>query len=213
MPNILIEQFPRLFEAAIKTSLGVFALLACGVGLLAWYFFGKERWGVKMAAFILSFGGVCALGYAVVQQAKDAQAAEGVRRTRIAECVSSALNRFQDRKTQDVRNQVRCEGAGAGGGGHTQTGVISYSAPPGYVIVGRPEVLDVHQSRGNQGALQFTQHGGTTTGASLPISCSSPSQMFGPGAWMGATLRSTIERPIQDSDRTRIEKECSAASP
>ena len=116
MTDALIEQFPRVFEAAIKTPLGVFALLACIVGLLAWLFFSKEHWGVRMGAFVLIFAGVCALGYAVFEAAKEAQRVAERRTSAIAGCLASALSRFQDRKTQDLRNQVRCEGAGVGGG-------------------------------------------------------------------------------------------------
>jgi hypothetical protein len=213
MPDALIEQFPTVFEAAIKTPLGVFALLACIVGLLAWLFFGKEHWRVKMGAFVLAFAGVCALGYAVFDAAKGAQGVAERRASTIADCLTAALSRLQDRSTQDVRNQVRCEGAGVGGGGQTRSDEVAFNAPPGYVIVGRPEILDVHQSRGRHGDLQFVKEGDATRGVRLPISCSSPSQPFGPGAWMGATVRSTIERPIQDTDRIRLQQQCASSSP
>lgn len=213
MLQTLVEQFPRVFEAAIKTPLGVLALLACIVGLLAWLFFGKEHWGVKMGAFVLIFGGVCVLGYAVFDAAKEAQHAAEHRNAKIAECLAGSVARFQDRKTQEVRNQVRCEGAGVGGGGHSQSDVVAFDAPPGYVIVGRPEVLNVEESRGQLGDLQFIAEDGVVRGVRLPISCSSPSQLFGPGAWMRATLRSTIERPVQDTERARLRQECNAEYP
>jgi hypothetical protein len=204
MPTVLLEQFPEIFSAAIKSPLGVFAMLACGVGLLAWYFFGKENSGVKLAVFVLIFGGVGALGYAIFQKASNEQKL-------VLGCVTSALDKLQDRQTKTVRNQVRCEGGGIGGTGQDLSGVVAFTAPPGYVIVGQPEIVDVHQSRGSQGDLQFTRVGEATTGVKLPITCSSPAQVFGPGAWMGATLRTTIERPVQDSERARIQKECSAS--
>jgi hypothetical protein len=81
MPNIFFEQFPKIFSAAIASSLGVFALLACGIGALAWFFFRTGHWGVKMTAFVLLFFGVCGLGYSVFQKTRDVQAEQGVTRS------------------------------------------------------------------------------------------------------------------------------------
>jgi hypothetical protein len=208
MPNVFWEQFPKVFELAVKTPLGVFALLSCILALIAWLFFRGAGTGPKVFAFVVLFLGVCLLGYATFDSAAELQLAEDARRREARKCLDDLVAKFQDRKPVSTRNEVRCEGGGTRGSGDTQEAVVALDAPPGYAFVGPPEIKDVRRSRGSHGALQFVSKDSLTTGIRLPIRCESPSQVFGPGAWMGATLAATVERPISEGQHAAFSKQC-----
>lgn len=125
------------------------------------------------------------------------------------DCVDGKIKEFKNIQSFSREGSVRCEGAGVGGSGHSKNGVVTFSAAPGYQIVGNIEIDNLSQNRGNYGQASYeTDDTGKVVKVSVPISCSSPSQMFGPGAWMNIRIRGRVELPPTEQELKSIFKSC-----
>ena len=61
----LIERLPEIITAAAQSYLGILALLAVALSVLAYFFFAKASEKVKVGIFVMLFVGVIAFGVAM----------------------------------------------------------------------------------------------------------------------------------------------------
>ena len=126
------------------------------------------------------------------------------------ECKNEKITTFK--KVEDFSRdaEVSCEGAGISGVGHSKNGSASFTAAPGYQIVGNILIDDLSRNNGNYGeAIYDKDNTGKIVKVTVPISCSSPSKLFGPGAWMKIRIRGKAEITPTKDDLKTIYNNCS----
>ena len=64
----LIKILPDVIKEAAKSQLGILALIILGIGTLAFLFFRDAPVAVRVAMFLVMFGGACAFARAVVRE-------------------------------------------------------------------------------------------------------------------------------------------------
>jgi hypothetical protein len=140
------------------------------------------------------------------------KAAANVIRTTQSACIESRAKEWLPNSFQES-GSVRCEGAGLSGHGQYKHDDVSYQAPPGYRIIGDVSITDVANNRGSHGAVVYVpESSGVVTRVTVPISCTSPGQVGGPGGWMNIRLDGKIERIDRSAIRERVERDCGAAA-
>lgn len=125
------------------------------------------------------------------------------------DCVDNKIAAFNKIEDFSREGQVRCEGAGISGHGQSKNEYVSFSAAPGYQIVGNIVIDDLSRNRGNYGQAEYEKDNtGKVVKVTVPISCSSPNQHFGPGAWMKIRIKGKVELPPTDIDLKNIFRNC-----
>src|SRR5687768_16270170 len=67
----LVERLPDIITAAAQSYLGILALLAVALSVLAYFFFAKASEKVKVGIFVMLFVGVIAFGVAMFRVSDD----------------------------------------------------------------------------------------------------------------------------------------------
>ena len=125
------------------------------------------------------------------------------------DCVDSKIAAFKKVEDFTREGKVRCEGAGISGHGDTKNDTVLFSAAPSYQIIGNVAIDDLSRNRGNYGQAVYEKNDtGKVIKVTVPISCSSPSQLFGPGAWMKIRIRGKVEIPPTEQDLKIIFRSC-----
>ncbi|MBP2305980.1 S1 family peptidase [Azospirillum melinis] len=132
------------------------------------------------------------------------------------QCVRLKLKELAEQiRPIDAQGSVRCEGGGPLGRGDRKNSTVSIDAPPGYFIDGPARVTIQSDNRGSHTGPFYGMSSTTQlqTRAWIEISCQSPNQVFGPGAWydtlLTANLKQIIDQPITD----RIVAQCEQQYP
>lgn len=135
------------------------------------------------------------------------------RQAAIAACVQTRTTALLRSDSFAAEGSVRCEGGGAFGNGQHRSSMAVYQAPPGFHIVGNVTTTDLSNNRGSYGAVSYVRdESQRATRVEVPISCRSPDQIGGPGAWMHVRLNGRIEAVLLPSDRASIERECATTT-
>lgn len=125
------------------------------------------------------------------------------------DCVDKKIADFKKIEDFSRDGKVRCEGGGLNGKSDTKESKVSFSAAPGYQLVGNITIKDVSNNRGKYGAAVYEKDAtGKVVKVEVPISCSSPSKRFGPGAWMQIKISGKVELPPSEKDLKSIFKSC-----
>ncbi len=125
------------------------------------------------------------------------------------DCVDEKIREFKKIEQFMREGSVRCEGAGLSGRSHRKNGEVSFRASPGYQLVGSVRIQVLSSNRGSQDAAVYERDAQQkVVGVSVPISCESPSQLFGPGAWMHIRISGETERPPSEKELKQLFREC-----
>lgn len=125
------------------------------------------------------------------------------------DCVDKKISEFKKVESFTRGGKVRCEGGGLNAKSDSKTSKVSFSAAPGYQLVGNVTIVDVSNNRGEYGPAAYEKDAtGKVVKVEVPISCSSPSKRFGPGAWMQIKINGKVELPPSEKDLKAIFKSC-----
>ena len=125
------------------------------------------------------------------------------------ECISEKKNSLIE--SFSAQGSVRCEGSGLSGRGDSNNSTVCYAAAPGYSIIGNVSIQDVSNNRGSYGQASYVNRTDGKPGVGqvcVPITCQSPNQPFGPGAWMEIKVNGNIVRDISDDEVARMTQQC-----
>ena len=125
------------------------------------------------------------------------------------ECVTSKLKETANVETFTREGRVRCEGAGFSASGRFQQAEVCFAAAPGWTIDGNVRIDIVSDNRGRAGQANYVKTSDDVISrVCVPISCKSPSQLFGPGAWMAIRLSGTSSKVVSDQDKEDATRFC-----
>lgn len=118
------------------------------------------------------------------------------------ECIAAKLKEAATIETFARDGKVRCEGAGFSASGRFQQAEVCFEAAPGWTIEGNVKIDIVSDNRGRAGHANYVKDAhDMVSRVCVPISCTSPSQPFGPGAWMAIRMSGTVRTIISSHDR------------
>ncbi len=124
-------------------------------------------------------------------------------------CINEKITQSKRTEPFSREGEVRCEGAGFSGNGNSNNANVSFSAAPNYQIVGNILIEDLSNNRGNYGSAEYIKDTtGRVTGVTVPISCASPNQTFGSGAWMKIRISGTVESFPTEEELNNIRQSC-----
>jgi type IV pilus assembly protein PilA len=123
-------------------------------------------------------------------------------------CLEKALETASDEKPFQAEGGARCPSAGLSGRGKSITHRITFSAPPGFVIIGQPQLVVLSRIDGNVGSLMYEPDQGPAHAVHVDATCTSKNQPFGPGASMQIRISGRIGRPIDDASRKKAQLSC-----
>lgn len=123
------------------------------------------------------------------------------------ECLASKLKQIIEPFTRD--GKVRCEGAGFTARGRFQQTEVCFGTAPGWTIDGNVKIDIVSDNRGNAGQANYVRsQDNVVTRVCVPISCKSPAQPFGPGAWMAIRLSGKVKKIASNRDKESATRFC-----
>lgn len=132
-----------------------------------------------------------------------------VKATPLEECISARLVQIQEDQYFSRTGKVRCEGAGFFEGGKFRQSSVCFNSAPGWMINGNAKVRIVSDNRGRAGQVDYGRNEmGDVTQACVEISCKSPSQPFGPGAWMAIELSGSVKKILTEDDKEEATEYC-----
>ena len=177
------------------------------------------KWWIRYVVVpLIGSGGLIALFLAYMQQPtkplpdniEPPSIEPVITREALEKCVNEQKLKMQRPESfTSTIGEVNCEGAGSSGAGRYEKGLLSYIAPPGYEVYGSAIVNELSRNNGKSGAIEYIKDSeGRVTKVQAPISCSSPSTPFGPGASMKARIEGEIRRILTDNNINELRSEC-----
>lgn len=140
-----------------------------------------------------------------------AQAASASAEARRDACVDRLVSEFKATQPFAQNGGVSCAGAGPSTRGERNSAIVTYTAPPGFQIVGAAHVQERSNIDGGYGDIAYHEENGLVSQLSTPIHCKSENKMFGAGGSEQITLVGQIERIVQPEDTERFNTQCAAA--
>ncbi len=125
------------------------------------------------------------------------------------ECLASKLKQTEKIETFTRDGKVRCEGAGFSAKGRFKQIEVCFGTAPGWTINGNVRIDIVSDNRGRAGQANYVKSSNNViTRVCVPISCKSPAQPFGPGAWMAIRLSGNVKKIVSNQDKEAAARFC-----
>lgn len=123
----------------------------------------------------------------------------------VARCEAELRKEKVDRQPFTETGRVRCENMG-----DEKRGSVTYTAPPGYSIVGSVK-KEEQTNYGSVSQLIYEEEASRVVRkVNANLHCKTPDKIFGPGGWASATLKGFIEKVLPEGDLASIRVTCLA---